>query len=224
MKYKIILIIVLLSLPLTLNATLSGVEPTIPESTNGTWEITKITENAYSSDWNASLALDSANKAHVSYAEKAPAPTVYYLKHASQPFNPAYADETVVSGGYVGLPSSIAIDKSGNGHIAYGAKDNVRYAKEEAGQWQYETVHFSFDWFQDVSLALDSSDNPHISYFDWDTKDVWYSYYDPGTENWKREVVAGDGIFVAQMAWNNGPHLVYKDDAGIQYKHKSGSE
>jgi hypothetical protein len=71
--------------------------------------------------------------------------------------------------GRVGWWSSIALDSSGNAHIAYNGYDDadiLAYTTNETGSWVPETV----EWCEVCnmgafnSIALDSSGNVHISY------------------------------------------------------------
>ncbi|MEN8262450.1 MAG: hypothetical protein ABFR82_03210 [Nitrospirota bacterium] len=69
---------------------------------------------------------------------------------------------------------AIAIDGSGNPHIAYG-EDHLYYAYHDGSSWNYETVDSSSGTGQYTSIAIDSSDNVHISYYDWSNGNLMYA-------------------------------------------------
>ena len=57
--------------------------------------------------------------------------------------------------------------------------------------WQIETVDATADVGNHASLALDSSDHPHISYYDETNSDLKYAYQDAG--GWHIETVDSAG-------------------------------
>ena len=74
----------------------------------------------------------------------------------------------------VGECCSLALDSHDNPHITYyewkyvdrdTAYGNLKYASWTGTAWSIETVDTYTD--MDSSLALDSSDNPHITYVDY---------------------------------------------------------
>ena len=60
---------------------------------------------------------------------------------------------------------SLSMDSTGNPHIAYGG-DHLYYASYSGGAWQVETVDSAFGVGKYAALVLDSSNRPHISYYD----------------------------------------------------------
>ena len=83
--------------------------------------------------------------------------------------------------GFSNLSSrTIALDSNGNPHIAYGGED-LYYAYYDGGSWHYETLDSSLvvGWY--ASIAIDSSDNVHISYFDNANKNLKYTTNATGT-------------------------------------------
>lgn len=181
------------------------------------WTVEKISETVFTSDWNASLALDSSSNPQVTYSDSDFAPD-YRLKYA-QRSGSVWSEEVLGTGSYVGLPSSLAIGTDGVIHIGYGAEDRVLYARRDSS-WTFDQVEsVSEQWYQDISLALDSANQPHLSYYNWDSKEVWYAYLN-SSNAWERILVADNASFAAALAWGNGPHIVYQDGNGIQYAHR----
>jgi hypothetical protein len=77
------------------------------------------------------------------------------------------------------LYSSIALDDSGNPHIAYLKEDTgvLKYVAWNGSSWDIQTVDWDGDVGEFTSLALDSSGNPHISYYDNTNRDLKYAWY-----------------------------------------------
>ena len=96
-----------------------------------------------------------------------------------------------IPGGYIhtssmsnppGEYNSIAIDSSGFRHVAYysgqiggGQYYNLMYATDTSGSWVRYTVDNSVNVGQYTSIALDSNDKVHISYFDDTNTDLKYA-------------------------------------------------
>ncbi|MDP7264381.1 MAG: PKD domain-containing protein [Candidatus Thermoplasmatota archaeon] len=114
-----------------------------------------------------SIVVDSNNRPHISYRNM----TVDSLSYAY--FNDTtWLTETIDSDGdHVGAHNSITLDRNDLPHISYsywsyGAspKSDLKYAYNNGTEWQIETVdHFVTGYF--TSVALDSNDYPHISYY-----------------------------------------------------------
>ncbi|MCJ2563012.1 MAG: hypothetical protein LN417_02845, partial [Candidatus Thermoplasmatota archaeon] len=122
------------------------------------------------------------------------------------------------------------LDGRGHPHIAYREYVNgdLKYAKWTGSAWSIETVdtigHIS--WF--ISIAVDSDDNPHMSYYvlspDWDLK---YAKWTGSA--WSIETVDSIGY----VGWdssialdaNDNPHISYFDytNHDLKYSKWTGS-
>ena len=83
--------------------------------------------------------------------------------------------------------NSVAIDSSGNPHIAYYQKEQsatiypkLKYAYKDSTGWHIETLLSSNPAGSGryVSLALDSSGKPHIAFYESTPDRLWYAYKD----------------------------------------------
>jgi hypothetical protein len=120
----------------------------------------------------ASLALDAAGYAHVSYLDH----SNYRLKYA-QNLAGTWQSEVVDPNTEAGWYSALALDAAGNAHISYYASWpglDLKYAYWDGAAWQTEVVDSAGDvgWY--TSLALDAAGYPHISYYDRTTRDLKY--------------------------------------------------
>src|SRR3989338_4275342 len=112
----------------------------------------------------ASIALDSNNKAHISY--------YYYdetnghLKYATN-VSGAWVVSTVDSAAIVGMYTSIAVDSDNKVHISYFDEiyEDLKYATNASGAWVVSAVDSSGDVGKYTSIAIDSDNKAHISYY-----------------------------------------------------------
>ncbi|NQV00374.1 MAG: Ig-like domain-containing protein, partial [Parcubacteria group bacterium] len=96
----------------------------------------------------------------------------------------------------------------------------IKYTYKSGNDWQTETVGDSeYDY---PSLALDSSNRPHISYYDSTNGDLKYTYKSGGT--WHSETVDSAGYvgYLNHLALDssNNPHISYEgfiDDNWSEY-------
>ena len=91
-----------------------------------------------------------------------------------------------------------------------------------ADAWHIESVDTVGDVGRDTSIAMDSSDNPHISYYDWaNMYDLKYARYDGSS--WQIESIdttgdVGEWTSIALDSSQN-PHISYLDDTTADLKH-----
>ncbi len=138
---------------------------------SGSWvtETVDSDDNDGSVGANNSIAIDSLDKAHISYSYYSGYPDyVKALKYATNASG-SWVTQSVNSEESVGANNSIAIDSLDNVHISYdynfGYPDYVKvlkYATNASGSWVTQSVNS--EGGAHLSIAIDSSDNVHISY------------------------------------------------------------
>jgi hypothetical protein len=112
-----------------------------------------------------SVAIDSANKLHITYKETALQDLKYTTNASGEWVVTTVDNEDALN---IGSYASIAIDSSNNAHISYaeGTNRKLRYATNSGGSWVVVDSMIDDTANQaNTSLALDSSNNAHISYY-----------------------------------------------------------
>lgn len=92
---------------------------------------------------------------------------------------------------------SLRVDSTGKVHIAFGG-DHLYYSTYDGTTWSGETVDMSDNVGQFASLYIDSSDHPHISYYDANN----------GTLKYARNLGGGWEIATIAKWWTTGEGLV----------------
>ncbi len=117
-----------------------------------------------------SLALDSSDKPRISYYGDMTTPGLKYAAWNGSTWNTETVDGGML-GGSAGQYTSLALDSSGKARISYYDGDlinpGLKFAAWNGFTWDIETVDSEMmggPGGQFTSLALDSSDKPHISY------------------------------------------------------------
>jgi len=132
------------------------------------WPVIQTVDSPGSVGHYSSLALDSNGNPRIAYYDS----TQTHLNYAACDGS-SWTIHTLDSGPYVGLLPSLALDSGDYPHISYcygppGATNwRQRYASQDNSGWHIQTVPHSEIAGGISSLALDSSDHPHISYMQW---------------------------------------------------------
>ncbi|MDO8281072.1 MAG: PKD domain-containing protein [Thermodesulfovibrionia bacterium] len=193
-----------------------------------------------------SIVLDSSGKVYISYFRQkdTTSGTAYsdlmFASNASGSFQHTVVDSANTAGRY----TSIKLDSSGNPHISYlrtyngGLSEDLKYATRRGvtpGGGSCAGTGGSSDWactFIDTglvgrfsSLATDSADKIHISYYDAANKRLKYATNASGS--WVNTVVDSTGdagthtSLITDAA--NKPHITYFDAAGQTLKYATNA-
>lgn len=193
-----------------------------------TWNI-QIIDSVGRTGSHSSIAIDSANGFHVSYDDYTDNTNIN-LKYAFRGIE-GWELETLDSEGSVGAHTSLSVDTDYLPHISYLDWDNrdIKYARYDGSEWDIEIVDAGdYNWFS--SLALDSADNPHISYFsqreDWWSTELRYAYHN-GVE-WLIQTIdqtsGGYGTYTSIALDSSGhPHISYDMGGALRYAYFDGS-
>jgi hypothetical protein len=182
----------------------------------GSWK-TEVVDPAPGVGYAASLAFDGSGKAGISYYDD----FNHSLKLARWS-GTAWALQTVDSSPYAGYTSSLAFDSTGKPRIAYIDYDSsqsvyhIKYAAWNGTTWNIFPV-IDNAGEASLSLALDQSGQPHISY--WrnnypQTGGLIYASW--GGSAWTLQIVEEDTDAGRNNALafdsQNKPHISYLDD------------
>jgi hypothetical protein len=137
----------------------------------------------------SSIVLDNLGHPWISYGDATDNPN-YHLKVAHFTGTTWQTSVVDTTGDKI---SAIALDNAGNPAIAYLDAINllVEYAKIVGGVWQIETVDPHCETSTSISLVIDASNNPHITYIDGSDMEypsLTYATCSGGT--WSLEVVS----------------------------------
>jgi hypothetical protein len=178
-----------------------------------------------------SLAIDSNNIPHVSYAYKDEIVFPLYLRYAY--WDGSSWQMQIVDGNNTGGEISLDLDDCNNPYIAYrnSRDDYLQCAHWNYYSWKFQVVDTGDMLRCNPSLVIDSSGNPHISYHDDDTEDLKYAYLDGAT--WQIQTVDSNGrageYSSLALDDSDNPHISYSFmdratyDSAIKYAYWDGS-
>jgi hypothetical protein len=190
-----------------------------------TWNIQTIDQNGKSS----CLALDSNGNPHVSYYDS-------NLKYASWNGS-TWSIQTVDSNGITGSCNSLVMDSSDNPHISYDYYDRnpftshnstiyLKYVSWNGSGWNLQTADTFNAPFWGISLVLDSSENPHIGYGDYEGtehfQNILIKYAEWNGSTWNTQTIdseRGGGVSLA-LDSNQNPVMCYSgfdSDGQLRY-------
>jgi hypothetical protein len=197
------------------------------------WQIAEVetTESVYGV---TSIALDDSENPHIAFEKSIG--TGGQLWHAwwnGSTWQQEGVDSLVWTG-TVGEWNSIIIAGDGYPHFAYTAYTNagdcyLKYTYKDASGWHSEVADSILDEeFTSVSMALDASDHPHISYYEGSADDLKYAYWNGST--WQTETVDATGSvgMCSSIALDSFdyPHIAYWDweNNGVKYARWDGAD
>ncbi len=125
--------------------------------------------------WASSIAVDGEGRPHIAHIGPQNAPNNYsddlqYVTHSGT----QWTMETIASHGLIFGGTSIALSPSGKVHVSYSDWSLPRklfWVTNASGVW--ESTYIGDGWW--ATLALDSSDNPHIAYCSESTQELKYA-------------------------------------------------
>jgi hypothetical protein len=180
----------------------------------------------------SSIALDSSNNPHISYYDRTNK-DLKYAKWTGSAWNIQTVHATADPTGDTGLYPSLALDSSGNPHISYQLNreniavqtQNLNYARWTGSAWDIQTVDQpGYTGFY-PSLALDSSGNPHISYFN-SSGDIEYARWTGSTWSIQHSVDSAriwPFISTLFLDSSDNPHICYKTGNSLNYAQWTGT-
>jgi hypothetical protein len=175
-----------------------------------------------------SLAFDGTTPL-ISYYD-ATSSTLKLAWYDDTPTVRAWISETVDAGPDVGQYT--AIDIASYPHIVYydAGNDQLKYVKGTSSGWNFSDgpVNHSGEGGRFTSLALDSNNHPHVSYFS-SLDEVVYAYHDGNA--WWDTVIATAGSEATMhtsivVDADDVPHIAYTDNVGsghLTYAYLDGS-
>jgi hypothetical protein len=132
-----------------------------------------------------SLVLDSSNKAHITYYDF----DAKSLKYATNKTG-VWQSSTIQSGNVNDCDAPLALDSKGNVHVSYSSGiGDLMYATNASGPWATSLIEPE-TWtglVGNISLAVDSNDKVHITYFHFVNFDLKYATNASG--NWNTSVI-----------------------------------
>ena len=165
----------------------------------------------------SSLAIDSNDNLHVTYIDATTYNLDYMTYDGSSWSTPVSLDST----GDVGYQSSLAIDSNDNLHVTYldSTNKNLEYMTYDGSSWStpisLDGIAGEQGWVgYQSSLAIDSNDNLHVTYFDYTNANLEYMTYDGSS--WSIPVSLatwGDVGYLSSLAIdsNDNLHVTYRD-------------
>jgi hypothetical protein len=137
------------------------------------WRIETI-EDTGNVGWDCCLELDSQDRSHIAYYDMCYDSLKYAIKNGS-----SWDIEIVESGRGVGYCISLELDSNDYPHLATvqthpNREYDVKYAYWDGSRWRRDVVEAGHHQ-ENCSLALDSAERPHITYYDWDTSRLKYA-------------------------------------------------
>jgi hypothetical protein len=161
-----------------------------------------------SADNAGGIALDSLDKAHISYYAIEGSDT--HLMYGTNATG-SWVTDSLDAGYGVGMASSVAVDSSDKVHICYsgGLYGGLEYATNVTGSWLTETVDSGMPGLNGRGIAIDNSDDVHIAY----TDGLDLKYATNALGSWAIESVDSPSTGVAALSLaldgSGKAHIVY---------------
>ena len=167
------------------------------------------------------IALDQNDVPHLSYHRHTPPPEQLHAYFTGT----IWMNEELTDPNHDGWDNSIAFDSNNMPHTSsvdpsnYPGSTGVEYAYYDGSSWHIEAIGSTLvNFFGGSSLAIDSQDNPHITYYDDITGDLMYAVKDGGIWTISTIETDGDAGRFSSLELNDldQPQVSY-------YRHSSGN-
>jgi len=201
--------------------------PHIAHANGGAWEVyvssksggswsTDIVDDQNRAASGIGFGIDSGGTFHVLYRKD----SIYDLYYATGgPGN--WSLEQVDANAFCTINTGeLEVASDGTVRAAYCSYSRLHFASRSTSSWSQMPVDDARA-VDDVSLALDAQDNPHIAYFDNDLDDLWYAHHDGSS--WTMTLVdetgrVGEYNEIAVDAAGR-PHISYYDASRTALKY-----
>jgi hypothetical protein len=138
-----------------------------------------------------SIAVDSNGQVHISYFDA----SGNRLKYASGEAG-SWAIETPDNTAYSSaLTTDIALDSNNMPHICYSEAGTLSYATKSSGSWVHTNLDTGWPTFKYGSIAIDDSDQVHMSYGISSGSDYYLRYATYVSGAWEYYQVADNGSY-----------------------------
>jgi len=168
-----------------------------------------------------SIAIDSNNKVHISYAT-GNIGAIMYATNAAGSWTVTTIDSMGIPYDYDG-GTSIVLDSRDKVHISYYdcANGDLKYATNIGGSWTSYTLDSKGTVGLSSSIAIDSNDKVHISYIDWTSANLKYATN--AGRSWVCYAVDSEGYVGGHTSividTNNHVHISYYDQTNQRLKY-----
>jgi formylglycine-generating enzyme required for sulfatase activity len=179
------------------------------QNPEGKWIIqTVISKESIS--YGLALQMDANKYAHVSYVDQNGDLAYAYQNGSGWNF------EVVFQGMIQGYPS-LDLDQAGMAHITYMDYQDLKYSYKANGKWFSQKLDSSITTGECTSLALDSSEGPHISY--WGRSNADLKFAQKSDSLWETFELINNGEAGAytslEIDKNDLAHISYYDSSNL---------
>lgn len=195
--------------------------------TGSNWSIQTVDSNASIFFYDSSVSLDSNNYPHIIYGDAVQVDGGFYVTSGNVKYAEWNGQTWNIQTVFLNANSfgNLALDSNGYPHFTYLVESSLRYASWDGATWSTQNVdsnrlissHPSGSSF----LALDSHDNPHISYWrnphelnSGTESGLMYAYWTGSA--WSIQTVDNSGTFFGAgpitLDSAGNPHISYQSE------------
>jgi len=161
-----------------------------------------------------SIVIDDKNRPHIYYL-KSEIPSYAYLD--GEQWHMEIYKEFLEFEKDLGYYVEFAIDSNFNPYLVFIDDNTLNIAQYDGKNWSIEEVDSREGGYMEPSFALDSRDNPHITYWNNWEDTLKYAFYDE--KGWHIEtVLTGDGSYSKLIIDNNNiPHISFEKGSSLNW-------